>query len=179
MIDFFVPSLRRTDIRQIAHSFRLSLDSGIAYFDIVEFLDIVVPKSGLFPGFTIEISGTEEDLGNVHGLAKPDENKIILPSRTYDGARAGVGRDRMTLAHEFGHICLHKNIDPAFARTTSRDIPAYSSAEWQAKAFAAEFMIPHVYIAQYASMESVADKFGVSIAAARYQLNQYRKEGLI
>jgi Zn-dependent peptidase ImmA (M78 family) len=44
----------------------------------------------------------------------PQDSLIILREDVYEGAHAGNGRDRMTVAHEIGHLLMHKNI--AFAR---------------------------------------------------------------
>lgn len=177
MIDFIVPSLSRSKIRDFAHAIRFKLDSGKPYFEVVRFLDVIVCEIESLENFKLAIVPDSEMQG-VHALADPDGNRITVTQSTYDGARKKVGRDRMTLIHEFGHLWLHKGVDLRFARSTQK-LRAFESAEWQAKAFAGEFMIPYQYIGRHMSEEHVAQMFGVSIPAARYQISIYRKEGLI
>lgn len=175
MTDFLVPGLSRKEIRRRAHAIRFKLDSGKAYFDVVLFLDVVLDK--LLDGFELAIV-SDSDLKGAHALADPAHNLITVTQSTYDGARSRNGRDRMTLIHEFAHLWLHKGIDLRFARS-SEAIKAFESAEWQAKAFAGEFMIPFNRIQPNMSANEIANVFGVSVEAARYQLAQFKKEGLI
>jgi hypothetical protein len=86
-------------------------------------------------------------------------------------AALGVGRDRMTLAHELGHAIMHSgetNFRHAGARgaTPLSATTAYESAEHQAKVFASAFLI-HDDIAANMSIEEISEQFGVSLEAAK------------
>lgn len=70
----------------------------------------------------------------------PQDSLIILREDVYEGAHEGNGRDRMTVAHEIGHLLMHKNI--AFARAERVEIRAFESSEWQAKCFSGELLSP-------------------------------------
>src|SRR5271163_3265164 len=89
-----------------------------------------------------------------------------------DRAVVGVGRDRMTLAHELAHAVLHHSV-PLFrvvgaaGATDLAQDGAHTSAEHQAKVFAAAFLIHDEDAAQMGSAEEISEEFGVSLKAAR------------
>ena len=63
------------------------------------------------------------------------------------------------------------------ARTISPgSIRPFESAEWQAKVFAAELLIPADYIRGDESADVIAEEYGVSEIAAETQLDVLRKE---
>jgi hypothetical protein len=101
----------------------------------------------------------------------PGVVEITCKMSVRDRAALGVGRDRMTLAHELGHAVLHEG--PAKARATGAVgrtkinwIAPFESAEHQAKVFAAAFLIVDEFAEQASSAEEVSVLFGVSIEAA-------------
>ena len=108
-------------------------------------------------------------MGNNHGLTDPRTGKIFIREDVYEGACHGIGRDRMTLAHELGHFLLHDGIALGLARVGNDEhVPTYCDPEWQASAFAAEFLMDHDII-RLMTPEEVAEKCGVSLQAARFQ----------
>jgi Zn-dependent peptidase ImmA (M78 family) len=119
-------------------------------------------------------------MGEDHGLTIPSAHTIRLREDVYDRACDGHGRDRMTVAHEIGHFLLHDQ--PAFSRRSGKrkgPLPAFRSAEWQASCFGAELLIfPEGLTAQMTAGD-IATMRGVSKIAAQYQLDHYRKEGLL
>ncbi|WP_114192496.1 ImmA/IrrE family metallo-endopeptidase [Edaphovirga cremea] len=136
----------------------------------MEVIEFALPQ--LIPGFMFE-AGDINDMGGTHGLTYPQENRLILREDIYEGALNGNGRDRMTAAHELGHLLLHKNI--AFARAAPGvNIRAFESSEWQAKCFSGELLVPATHSAVFKTMpaEKVAIVCGVSVDAARYQVNR-------
>ena len=172
-----VPPMSRVAIRQVAQKIRqinkelTGKDS--AYFPIVEFLDLTLPKH--FNDFVLEIC-SQKQMGDAHGLTFPDKNLIHIREDIYDGACLDKGRDRLTLAHELGHLVLHSNL--GFARMAYSDsIKSYESSEWQANAFAGELLISAEHIHKCKSDE-VAEIFKVSDEAVKVQLNAFRKDGI-
>jgi IrrE N-terminal-like domain len=87
-------------------------------------------------------------------------------------AAMGVGRDRMTLAHELGHGVLRHSV-PLFrlvgaaGATDLAQEGAHTSAEHQAKVFAAAFLIHDEDAAKMGSAEEISEQFGVSLEAAK------------
>jgi len=75
-------------------------------------------------------------------------------------------------------LLLHGSDRVRYNRSTG-SIKAYNDPEWQAKAFAGEFLVAAHLVHKFKTIREVAEGFGVSIQAAEYQLYQYLKEGII
>lgn len=158
-----------TDIRQA-----LGLE-GELYLNLGELFEFTLPK--VVNGYVFDVQSIDEMKGD-HGRAMPDENQIIIREDVYLRAMAGKGRDRMTMVHELGHLLLHKSDRMVHRRATGT--PAtYRQPEWQAKAFAGEFLIPHCLIGEIPYASQVAKRCGVSQQSALFQLQKYEEAGLI
>jgi Zn-dependent peptidase ImmA (M78 family) len=171
-----VPPMSRDAIRQVAQKVRKINEEltgkNSACFPIVEFLDLTLAKH--FKSFVLEIC-SQYKMGDAHGLTFPDENLIQIREDVYEGACLDKGRDRMTLAHELGHLVLHSNL--GFARMEyGNSIPAYMSSEWQANAFAEELLIAAEHVNQCRYDFEVSEMFKVSDEAANVQLDVFRKD---
>ena len=171
--DYRVPPMSRSAIRALANQLRSSLKIKGLFFPVMEVLEFALPQ--IIPNFSWEI-GSVEEMGGTHGLTYPQDSLIILREDIYDGAHAGLGRDRMTVAHEIGHLLLHKNI--AFARAEPGvEIRAFESSEWQAKCFSGELLVPwtHAPLLKSMTVEDIASECGVSAHAAFYQKDLIKK----
>ncbi|RCX00585.1 MULTISPECIES: ImmA/IrrE family metallo-endopeptidase [Kosakonia] len=168
--DYRVPPQNRESIRSIVRSLRGTFGITGLKFPVMEVIEFALPQ--LIPDFELHIGGMKE-MGDTHGLTYPQEHLLILREDIYEGALNGVGRDRMTAAHELGHLLMHKNI--AFARSApGLKIRPFESSEWQAKCFSGELLVPaiHSRVLKGMSAEKVAEICGVSLEAARYQLGK-------
>ena len=168
--DYRVPPQNRESIRSIVRSLRSTFGITGLMFPVMEVIEFALPQ--LIPDFELHIGGMKE-MGETHGLTYPQEHLLILREDIYDGALNGVGRDRMTAAHELGHLLMHRNI--AFARSAPGvKIRPFESSEWQAKCFSGELLVPaiHANVLKGMSAENVAEACGVSLVAARYQLDK-------
>lgn len=77
----------------------------------------------------------------------------------------------MTVMHEIAHYLLLVICGVKFERNfENTDVITYKDPEWQAKALAGEIMCPHELI-KALSADEIAEKCGVSLLAARYNLN--------
>jgi Zn-dependent peptidase ImmA (M78 family) len=160
--------LSRQNIRDFAFSLRrdFNLENDFK-FPIVPFLEWILPET--VKDFALIISD-ERTMGNLHGLAKLDENAIYVREDVYLRAIDGEGRDRFTLAHELGHFFLHHPERIGHARIPDGGkIKAYHSPEWQANAFAGELLVPANLI-KGMSPHVIARKCGVSVRAAEVQV---------
>jgi len=94
---------------------------------------------------------------------------VRLRSDVWDGANAGNARFRFTVAHEIGHVVLHRSDLIQHRGCAFRDfltaseklppeIPIFCSPEWQANAWAGAFLMP--------------------LAGVRSYLGRLRKQGL-
>lgn len=174
--DYVVPPKKRVSIRQLAHEDRLQVDGGKAYFDIMKFFEILLPK--IMPEFYLEATDDDSILEGAHARAYPDDSYIACRLDTYDGVRDNNPRDRMTLIHELGHLQMHKGVKATFARNFKK-VERYRLAEWQAKAYAGEFLMCCDYLKGNESIQELMKKFGVSYDAASYQHRIFLREGIL
>lgn len=143
------------------------------YFNIVNFVEKVLPL--FLPNFVFEIC-SEEEMGNLHGETIPSECKIRLREDVYIGACQEKGRDRLTLAHELGHLLMHDEGSIAFCKLESNEkIPTYRDPEWQADVFGGELLAPSYLIAQMTEKE-IHEKCVVSNRCAKRQLKAIASE---
>lgn len=167
-----VPAVTNNEIIQLAHEFR-----KILRFEPTEPIDILwVLESAMRVifkqyNFDFEVKPVEEM--SEHAYTDPNTGKIYIREDIYERAYCGEGRDRFTIAHEIGHYILHAN--PAVARYPriypGDDVKPYEDSEWQADAFAGEFLCPCQTI-QGMTPEQIAEKYGVSVPAAKTQLKK-------
>lgn len=160
--------LSRNDIRTIVRELKaLTHTEGIMYFPIVTFLENILPL--LIPSFQLEIV-PQAEMGNKHGETYPSKNLIRIREDVYLNAVNGSGRDRLTLAHEIGHLLLHEDDSVALCRLAPNEhLKAYEDPEWQADAFGGE-LLASSYLIRGLSLEQVQRQCGVSEAAAKVQL---------
>lgn len=162
-----MPALSLKSIREYAskirHVFGFLPDE---YIDIVGILERL-PDMGV----EIEIA-TMKEMGDKHGETFPTVPLIKIREDVYERACDGQARDRMTIAHEVGHLFLHGQEKISLARLSNNTaVPAYLDPEWQANAFAGELLAPYKYIKEL-SVSNIRDKYGVSITAASIQKNR-------
>jgi len=161
--------LSRSDIRHYAKKLRKNLLLEDAeYIDVIRLAEYIFPVLFKKYGFSFEVM-PQEIMGNNHGLTNPQSGQIFIREDVYDGACCGGGRDRLTIAHELGHFLLHDGVTLGLARTIGHEpIPTYCDPEWQATAFAGEFLMDHDIIA-HMTVDEIVDRCKVSFDAARYQ----------
>lgn len=119
-------------------------------------------------GVTTEIV-PQEQLRDKHGETFPLQVKILIREDVYDRACSGYGRDRLTIAHEIGHLFLHGGANISLARVEPNyQIPIFCDPEWQANAFAGELLAPFRFI-QELSIPDIMSRYKVSESAAKVQ----------
>lgn len=160
----------RNALRGLARQVRVLADcEDSLYFDIVRFVEQDLYRWDSEYEFEVVERAT---MGDCHGRTYPDKHKIEIREDVYENAVAGKGRDRLTIAHEVGHYLLHESENLALARAEC--IPDYRDPEWQATAFGGELLVP-AHLVQGMTVEEVAEKCGVSLPSARYQLAKQKK----
>lgn len=165
--------LSNADIVSIAQQLRTILGFSLTcHVNIVRVLEIALPQ--LINGFFVEVKGVNEMPINTHAYTDQNNNCIVIREDIYQRAVDGYGRDRLTIAHEIAHLLFHNNKFLVLTRTyVGEKIKTYEDPEWQANAFAGEFLCP-VAATMGISVKKLSEKFGVSMDAAR---NQKRKGG--
>lgn len=141
------------------------------YFPVVQFLENILPI--LIPDFQLEIVPPKE-MGNKHGETYPSKNLIRIREDVYLGAVAGCGRDRLTIAHEIGHLFMHEDDSIALCKLAPNEkLRPFEDPEWQANAFGGE-LLASTYLIKGMSAADVSEQCGVSMDAARVQLRAAR-----
>ena len=160
--------ISRADIRRFVYSLKKKVGlEKVFYFPILPFTENVLPI--LIPDFQFQVVSVFE-MGGKHGETFPSKNVIRIREDVYDRAAAGEGRDRLTVAHEVGHLLLHDNDMIALCRLDPAEkLKPYEDPEWQADAFAGE-LLASSYLIKGLSEFEIQTKCGVSSAAARCQL---------
>lgn len=116
----------------------------------------------------------DHELGDDDARTYPDRGLILLRERVYESAAQGDGRSRFTMAHELGHLVMHRNI--AFNRINPAAPPKiYCNSEWQGDVFASHLLMPTHLVQDYVCAEALADDFGVSYWAAEIRLAKMKK----
>ncbi|WP_421185616.1 ImmA/IrrE family metallo-endopeptidase [Aeromonas enteropelogenes] len=115
----------------------------------------------------------DHELGQEEALAFPDKRHIQLKQSVYDAACSGVGHSIFTLAHELGHIIMHRGEKNSFARGEHK---IYEDSEWQADTFASMFLMDERHIdVKHDTPEDLAKRFGVSPEAAAMRLRKLKQ----
>lgn len=167
-IDYSVEPRSRADLRELASQFReiLGLDDRL-YFPVVELLDVLEVA---IKGFSYSIVPDDTLPANKHADTNVYTGEIRIKESVYEEARAGNGRDRMTIAHEIAHFITLCLLGFKLCRTVGSGKPKpYEDPEWQAKCLAGELLIPYALTADMTAGE-IAEKCGVSLTAAEYRL---------
>ena len=164
---FSVTPVSRQKLRSIAKHFHelMSLENEI-YMPIIEIYEFAPFLFADF-GLSIEIVPADEMASSDHGYFDLSSNTIVIREDIYDGAYKGNGRDRMTLTHELCHFILFKIYGFKLKRNFNK-IKPFEDPEWQAKALAAEFMMPAGIIKDM-TVDQIVKKCGVSFSAAKMQ----------
>lgn len=165
-------AISRNDIRKMVYILKkkIGLENEL-YFPILQFVENILPL--FIPDFQFEVVPVDE-MGDKHGETYPAQKRIRIREDVYLGAAGGKGRDRLTVAHEIGHLFLHEDSCIALCRMGSTEqLKPYEDPEWQANAFGGELLASSYLIKGMRDCE-VSEKCGVSISAARVQLRSVR-----
>lgn len=180
-----VPKQSTQDIRAIAHQVRDKLVHhkrfGRIVLPIAELLDFLRDK-GEIEFILVE----DNELMHEYAVSFPngddstDKPIIKCRQKVYHAALDGSPRDKFTLAHELGHVLLHRNTNPAFARAQTPSNHHYTEdAEWQANTFASEFLVDSRKLDDVNTPKCIEQKFGISFESAGYVYNRYKQEGIL
>lgn len=168
----YAPPMSREEINNLAWKIRAILDlTEKPYFDILPFVEHILPKlvdDLIF--YTVPI----EEMPEAHGQYRPETRELIIRDDVYNGAVHGVGRDRMTVAHESSHALLHRDIGLNLNQLDpQKNIRTFEDPEWQAKAFAGALLAPpQMIIGKNYTALNIATLFGISLEAAEFNLTK-------
>ncbi|WP_145588167.1 ImmA/IrrE family metallo-endopeptidase [Yersinia rochesterensis] len=107
------------------------------------------------------------ELPNEYAVTTPSLRQMKVRQDTYDSARRGEARARFTLAHELGHLFLHRNTVPQFAFSQAPSDHDYiEDVEWQANEFAGWFLVSPEKFEYLKNPRTISVSFGVSMDTA-------------
>ena len=175
---FEVPPTSRVKVRRSARALRQILwQYGQAAVDVIAVVEIILPS--LDPEFEFHVV-PDEELKGKEAETWPDRKIIRVTETVYRKACMNDSRARFTIAHELGHLFLHRGIGVRLARILpNQDIPKFRDSEWQADTFAGEFLMDAALYATCRTVKEAADLFKVSYSAAKVQGLAYRRDLLI
>ena len=100
----------------------------------------------VFPETPISLIQGDTLPDGFEGMLTPNPNGSGEWGIFYNNARTSKGRINFTLAHEFGHYLLHRDIHPSGLQCTAKDMrdwrSEYGQIEAQANTFASFFLMP-------------------------------------
>jgi len=169
-----VNPLSTKKIRSVAHQIRDTFKIQDNYFPIVLFLEL------LHQNELIEFEIVEKnEMPNDYGLTYPKKNKIVIREDVYDAAVDNDGFGRFTIAHELGHLILHKQ-ETVYARNEhGGKHKIYEDSEWQADKFAQELLVDVRKVLKNYSIFDLENEFGISRRAAETTQRALKKDEIL
>jgi Zn-dependent peptidase ImmA (M78 family) len=170
--DYTVKPRSAKDIGALALASRDALGVPDAWSpDVVKLIEIEVPK--LIPDFALVVR-SDDQMADAEAYTEFNPPHIAVRGSIYNLAQREDGRSRMTFAHELGHLVMHPGAaklrsESIFAETQAR---YFESAEWQAKKFAALFLVPDHIALAFDSPSQLAACCHVSAQAAQIRFNE-------
>lgn len=168
--DYRVKPRSAKDVAAIALAWRDALGVADAWSpNVIALLEVEVPK--LIPEFALVVRPDDQ---MVDAEAEFNPPHIAVCGSVYRMAQREDGRSRMTFAHELGHLVMHPGAVKlrSSSAMSDRQTKYFESAEWQAKKFAALFLMPDHIAMQFDSADQLADACHVSSQAAKIRFNE-------
>lgn len=169
----------RDVIRRYAHRLRQLLSIDSAKVDVIKVIEQLWYEDIISLEIVDDYTLDEHYGETIHLLVNGDPiPHIKLENRVFEGAADDNPRDRFTVAHEIGHAILHKE-SVTLARSIShrsKNLHFYDS-EWQASAFAAEFLADIRHIRRDDEVFDIEGRFGISAQSARILVDTLRRRG--
>lgn len=164
----------RVEIARLAWAVRQisGFDSSILPFPIMSFLENTIPE--FCPKFNYDIRENGSLDGCARAITYPDKFCILIEEGVYNGACEGVGKDRMTIAHEVGHLFMHTGV-PLAKNYERIPVKIFENSEWQADVFAGELLAPARLI-KGMFPEQIANTCLISRKAAQAQIRALSKK---
>lgn len=147
----FVRKIAENSPHNIIKNYKMDITKFIECSDLVSSLEVVEDK----------------ELPNAFAQTF-SSGTIKIRESIYNKATNNDGHARFTIAHELGHLLLHKD-QIALSRPFSDTQKIYCNSEWQADEFAGNLLAPNEYLEshRYDSDAKIAQDLGVSVSCVR------------
>jgi Zn-dependent peptidase ImmA (M78 family) len=170
--DYRVKPRSAKDIAAIALAWRDALGVADAWSpNVITLLEVEVPK--LIPEFALVVR-PDDQMADAEAYTEFNPPHIAVCGSVYRMAQREDGRSRMTFAHELGHLVMHPGAVKlrSSSALSDRQTKYFESAEWQAKKFAALFLVPDHIAVQFDSADQLSEACHVSSQAAKIRFNE-------
>ncbi|SFB66565.1 protein of unknown function [Bosea sp. CRIB-10] len=160
------------DARALAHR------RGLGFHDdeAVEVLALLARLKARYPEFLHE-RVPDGSLGGAEAQWDSQARRLLIPEAVFRAAERGEGRALMTVAHEVGHALLghegNLNRGPAGGRA-ERVSAKLRSMEYQARRYAAAFLIPDTPAVRRLDATALSQRYRVSMSAAIVRHSELR-----
>lgn len=152
------------DARALAHRRELGFRDNQG----IDFMTLMTKLKARYPNFSYE-RVPDGALGEAEAQWDSATKRLLIPQAVFAAANRGEGRALMTVAHEVGHALLgHEGTlhrAPAGNRA-ERLSPRIRAMEYQARRYAAAFLIPDIEAVRHMSAGEMSEHYGVSVSAA-------------
>jgi Zn-dependent peptidase ImmA (M78 family) len=170
--DAFVDGLSARAIEERTLAWREAFGVGDQWVpDMLTIMEHQLPS--FLPDFAFVVRD-DERMADAEAYTQFRPPRIVVRESVYQLASEHEGRARMTLAHELGHFVLHKGLGKARGPLSegSRISKPFNSAEWQARKFAAYFLLPEQVVRQFSSAAELSEGCRVSLQAASIRFTE-------
>ena len=119
----------------------------------------------------------DKALPNAYAMTFAD-GSIQVRESVYNAACDGDARSRFTLAHELGHVLMHKK-QIGMARAINASTKLYCDSEWQANEFAGRLLLPDEELKNVIGKQGadeIAKTYGVSYECASIRIDKFKKK---
>ncbi|CAN7190795.1 ImmA/IrrE family metallo-endopeptidase [Bosea sp. LjRoot90] len=160
------------DARALAHRREL----GFADDQAVDAMTLLARLKARYPEFAYE-RVPDGSLGEAEAQWDSLGKRLLIPESVFQAADRGEGRALMTVAHEVGHALLgHEgslNRAPAGSRAERVSVKL-RSMEYQARRYAAAFLIPDTPAVRQFDATALSERYRVSMSAAIVRHSELR-----
>lgn len=160
------------DARALAHR------RGLGFRDehAIDAMTLLVKLKARYPEFSYE-RVPDGSLGEAEAQWDSQAKRLLIPESVFQAANRGEGRALMTVAHEVGHALLghdgNLNRAPAGGRA-ERLSAKLRSMEYQARRYAAAFLIPDTPAVRQLDATALSERYRVSMSAAIVRHSELR-----
>lgn len=176
-IDYLVPSRTYYRVGQSAHNARNML--GVSEKRRINMVDVFSRLEGkAFGTAGILKINLHQKKGNARAFVKFRPLELHIWIRDWQYASLGKGFENFILAHELGHIVMHRNYQQCFSKGLEQKInfiKADESAETQANRFAAQFLAPDSMAIWCSSERDLIQRFGYPNVYAEAKMADMRE----
>jgi hypothetical protein len=141
----------------------------------IDFMTLITKIKHRYPEFDYRRIPDDQWHETSEAFWNSDNKSIEMPERTFYAANTGIPRSLMTITHEIAHALLgHKG--KLHRAPTGNASERWSShirmLEWQARRYAAGFLMPDTPWLRSATVYEIEQRFNVSKQAAEIRIRE-------